>query len=38
MTVKRVAKADIMTKGTVMAMARIGPAQGEWTGTNTADQ
>lgn len=31
-TVKRVAKADMMTRGTVMAMARIGPAQGEWTG------
>lgn len=32
MTVKRVAKADMMTSGTVMAMARIGPAHGEWTG------
>lgn len=35
MTVKRVAKADMMTRGTVMAMARIGPAQGEWTGDET---
>lgn len=34
MTVKSVAKADMMTSGTVMAMARIGPAQGEWTGGN----
>lgn len=32
MTVKRVANADMTTSGTVMAMARIGPAQGEWTG------
>lgn len=32
MTVKRVAKADMTTRGTVMAMARIGPAQVEWTG------
>lgn len=31
MTVKSVAKADMMTRGTVMAMARIGPAQGECT-------
>lgn len=31
MTVKRVAKADIMTRGTVMAMARMGPAHGECT-------
>lgn len=31
MTVKRVAKADMMTSGTVMAMARIGPAHGECT-------
>lgn len=30
-TVKRVAKADMMTRGTVMAMARMGPAHGEWT-------
>lgn len=32
MTVNRVANADMTTSGTVMAMARIGPAQGEWTG------
>lgn len=31
MTVKRVAKADMMTSGTVMAMARIGPVHGECT-------
>lgn len=35
MTVKRVAKADMITRGTVMAIARIGPAQGEWTGEET---
>lgn len=35
MTVKRVAKADMMTSGTVMAMARIGPAHGECTAANT---
>lgn len=37
MTVKRVAKADMTTRGTVMAMARMGPAQGDWTETNTPD-
>lgn len=38
MTVKRVAKADMMTRGTVMAMARIGPAQGERTGDETKNE
>lgn len=38
MTVKRVAKADMMTRGTVMAMARIGPAHGEWTKTQNRRQ
>jgi len=33
MTVKSVAKADMRTRGTVIAMALMGPAQGECTGT-----
>ena len=33
MTVKSVAKAERTTRGTVMAIALIGPAQGEWPAT-----
>lgn len=38
MTVKRVAKAERMTRGTVMAIALMGPAHGECTETKKLNQ